>query len=254
MSKGSPTASPAPPTWLLIVAGAAAIGLFLGLIGPFGSYQNGPTWQRVAYWIATLSLGAVAFALPARAILLRGMGRLRTWTWLAALILAASLPFAALIAVIASAVWPHLASRGALEWYGQVLAISTPLVIGQALLTIRNRGQQAAIRAPVQSAAPTNLLGMPPSEVLCLRMEDHYVRVYSRAGSRLVLATLGQAIEAVAPREGLRVHRSWWVARDGVDQMMVDGRNLRLRLANGIEAPVARSAIAPLRAAGWLGV
>ncbi|MDO9433017.1 MAG: LytTR family DNA-binding domain-containing protein [Phenylobacterium sp.] len=252
MSRGSPTAPPAPRIWLMTLAGAAAIGLFLGLIGPFGSYLTGPSWQRVAYWVATLSLGAVAFALPARVILHRGMGRLRTWIWLAALILTASLPFAALIAVIASAVWPHLASRGLLEWYGQVLAISTPLVVGQALLSTRNRAQQAPIDTPAPSATPTNLLGTPPSEVLCLRMEDHYVRVYTRSGSRLVLATMGQAIAAVAPREGLRVHRSWWVARDGVDQVMVEGRNLRLRLTNGVEAQVARSAIAPLRAAGWL--
>lgn len=233
----------------MTLAGAAAIGLFLGLMGPFGSYLSGPPWQRVVYWIATVSLGAVAFALPARAILHRGMGRRRTWVWLAALVLAVSLPFAALIGLIASAVWPHLASRGLLEWYGQVLAVSAPLMIGQALLSSR---RPASVKSPDQPAAPTNLLGANPSEVLCLRMEDHYVRVYTRSGSRLVLATLGQAISAIAPREGLRVHRSWWVARDGVDQVMVEGRNLRLRLTNGVEAPVARSGIASLRSAGWL--
>lgn len=234
----------------MVLAGAAAIGLFLGLIGPFGSYLSGPPWQRVAYWVATLSLGAVAFALPARAILHRGMGRLRTSVWLAALVAAVSLPFAALVGLIASAIWPQLASRGMLDWYGQVLMIATPLVVGQALLSLSNRAQRPL--AKPQSAAPTNLLGANPSEVLCLRMEDHYVRVYTRAGSRLVLATLGQAIAAVAPREGLRVHRSWWVARDAVDQVMVDGRNLRLHLTNGVEAPVARSGITSLRSAGWL--
>lgn len=236
----------------MTLAGAAAIGLFLGLMGPFGSYLHGPSWRRIVYWIATVSLGAVAFALPTRAILHRGLGRLRTWTWLAALILVVSLPFAALVAVIASATWPQLASRGLLEWYGQVLAVAAPLVVGQALLIIGYRAQQTSIKAPAPSAAPTNLLATNPSEVLCLRMEDHYVRVYTRSGSRLVLATLGQAIAAVTPREGLRVHRSWWVARDGVDQVMVEGRNLRLRLTNGVEAPVARSGIASLRSAGWL--
>lgn len=236
----------------MTLAGVAAIGLFLGLMGPFGSYLSGPPWQRVVYWIATVSLGAVAFALPARAILNLGMGRGRTWAWLAALVLAVSLPFAALIGLIASAVWPDLASRGLLEWYGQVLAVAAPLVIGQALLSNRHRAQQAFVKSPDQPASPTNLLGTVASEVLCLRMEDHYVRVYTRSGSRLVLATLGQAIAAVAPREGLRVHRSWWVARDGVDQVKIEGRNLRLRLTNGVEAPVARSGIASLRSAGWL--
>lgn len=254
MTKGSPTTPFAPPIWLMTLAGAAAIGLFLGLIGPFGSYLSGPSWQRIAYWVATLSLGAIAFALPTQAILYRGMGRRRTWAGLAALVVAVSLPFAALIGLIASAVWPDLASRGLLEWYGQVLAITTPLVVGQALLSTRSRGQQAMVTATARSLPPASLLGIPPSEVLCLRMEDHYVRVYTPSGSRLVLATLGQAIAAAAPREGLRVHRSWWVARDAVDQVMIDGRNLRLRLTNGVEAPVARSAVAALRAASWFDI
>ena len=83
-------------------------------------------------------------------------------------------------------------------------------------------------------------------------MEDHYVRVHTDAGSRLVLATLTQAIAALGRQPGLRVHRSWWVASQAVAGVAADGRKLRLRLANGISAPVARSAVAAVRQAGWL--
>jgi DNA-binding LytR/AlgR family response regulator len=84
-------------------------------------------------------------------------------------------------------------------------------------------------------------------------MEDHYVRVHTARGSRLVLATLGQAISAVGAVEGLQIHRSWWVARKAVARPLVDGRNLRLELSNGVSAPVARASVASVRAAGWLG-
>ena len=83
-------------------------------------------------------------------------------------------------------------------------------------------------------------------------MEDHYVRVHAHAGSRLVQATLSQAIAALGGREGLQVHRSWWVASRAVVRAEAHGRNLRLRLANGVVAPVARSAVPTVRAAGWI--
>jgi DNA-binding LytR/AlgR family response regulator len=84
-------------------------------------------------------------------------------------------------------------------------------------------------------------------------MEDHYVRVHTASGSRLVLATLGQAMAALKGAPGLQVHRSWWVAEQALERAEPQGRNLRLRLVNGITAPVARSAVPQVRAAGWLG-
>ncbi|CAN7580620.1 LytTR family transcriptional regulator DNA-binding domain-containing protein [Phenylobacterium sp. LjRoot225] len=83
-------------------------------------------------------------------------------------------------------------------------------------------------------------------------MEDHYVRVHTAGGSRLVLATFAQAIAAMGRTPGLRVHRSWWVADKAVDRAEAEGRNLRLILTNGVSAPVARSSVAAVREAGWL--
>jgi DNA-binding LytR/AlgR family response regulator len=34
---------------------------------------------------------------------------------------------------------------------------------------------------------------------------------------------------------------------------VTSGRNLILRLSNGLEVPVSRASVAKLRAAGWLG-
>lgn len=42
------------------------------------------------------------------------------------------------------------------------------------------------------------------------------------------------------------------VARDAVSGMVEEGRTVRLRLANGLEVPVARNRVAVLRSEGWL--
>ncbi|RYG88201.1 MAG: hypothetical protein EON59_05155 [Alphaproteobacteria bacterium] len=63
---------------------------------------------------------------------------------------------------------------------------------------------------------------------------------------------MGQAVAAVGVREGLRVHRSWWVAHEAVEAAFLDARQWKPRLRGGLEAPVSRSNTARLREAGWI--
>jgi DNA-binding LytR/AlgR family response regulator len=83
-------------------------------------------------------------------------------------------------------------------------------------------------------------------------MEDHYVRIHTAAGSRLVEGPFERVIATMGDLEGLRVHRSWWVARAAVVGVEAEGRNLKLRLANDLRAPVSRASVAKLRQVGWL--
>ena len=83
-------------------------------------------------------------------------------------------------------------------------------------------------------------------------MEDHYVRVHTEAGSELLHMPLKAALAALSDVEGLQTHRSWWVARGAVQEVVRSGRNLRLSLVNGMTVPVARASVARLKQAGWL--
>src|SRR5262249_30412574 len=112
--------------------------------------------------------------------------------------------------------------------------------------------RRAYARAIGGAKAPDDLLGCAPSEVLCLSMEDHYVRVHTAGGSRLVLATLAPAITALNGAPGQPNQRSLWAAEKAVAGAAAHGRNLRLTLVTGLTAPVARSSVAAVRAAGWL--
>jgi len=83
-------------------------------------------------------------------------------------------------------------------------------------------------------------------------MEDHYLRVYTRLGSDLILMRMRDALAELDGLDGAQIHRSWWVARAAVERVVRDGRNVTLALPGGLQAPVARSQVAVLKAAGWL--
>ena len=242
---------------LLVATGA---GVFLGLVGPFGSYLNGPPLVRLGYWIVALWTGTCLFGVILRPMI-RGARRFRL-PLAAALALATALacfPIALLCHVAARMLWPGpIGHIGLLAFYGQTLVISSPIALGYSLLGAR-RPPARIVPPPPPPPPPlgADFLSRLPAglgrELVALQMEDHYVRAHTSKGSALILIPLHQAIRELDGMPGLRVHRSWWVARDAVTGCVRDGRNVRLRLLNGVQAPVARACVAQARAAGLLG-
>ncbi len=248
--------------WGLDLVVATSSGFFLGLVGPFGSYLNGSHLVTVAYWIAAVWAGMILFGVTLRpAIRLASRWRLPRVAMLAVVTPLVAMPLALLCHVAAATLWPVQIDRiGLLAWYGQTLVISVPLAMSYGFARgtggAREAGSLPAAASP--GSASGRLLARLPAglgrEVIALQMEDHYVRVHTAKGSGLVLIPLRQAVQELgaAGRGGLKVHRSWWVARQAVRGFGRDGRNLRLRLSNGLEVPVARTSVAEVRAAGWL--
>jgi hypothetical protein len=242
----------------MILLGATLAGLFLALLGPFGSYLNGGFATRALYWIAASWLGLALYGLCLRAGL-RFLHRLggSPWPALAATILVGSLPQAAATRAAAFALWPELARIGPspILWYLQVVALATPWTLAYALATGRFARRHREAPRPLAPGEPALLAKLPLQlgrKVICLCMEDHYVRVHTPAGSALLLMPLGQAIAEAAPLVGVKTHRSWWVARDAVVRTEGGPRAMRLHLTNGLIAPVSRAAVTILRKEGWL--
>ncbi len=239
--------------WARDLAFAAALGCALGLIGPFGTFVQAGLLLRLAYWIGLSVAATPIYGVAIRAaVTLDGRLRLPGAAWMALLALLAAAPTALFSSLVATAVWPFLRAMPPAGWLGQAAAVSLVIVTPYGVFSRRLAPFNARqIDRPGASPAPASLKGR--RDLICLQMEDHYVRAHTQAGSELILVPMRDAIESLDPDLGRRVHRSWWVARDAVVEPMTDGRNLRLRLTNGIEAPVSRSQVAPLRAAGWLG-
>lgn len=242
--------------WAIDFAVAVTVGVFVGVIGPYGSYLNGAPGPRVFHFIVCFCVGTLIFGVLQR-LTVAGAERwkLPVWPAIGVTLLVGCLPLALFIGWLATALWPFLRGRiGFWEWYGQCVFLSGPIlsfVVARRVLKTRAAHRPGPLGE--RPAAPAALL--PSGEVLCLRMEDHYVRVHTLNGSRLVPGPFERVIAGVTGQgasEGMRVHRSWWVARAAVIGVVADGRNLRLTLRGDLTAPISRASVAKLREAGWL--
>lgn len=237
------------------MTGCIAAGIAFGIVGPFGTFVNGPLPTLIAYWTAVLMFSGLVLGILVRwTCAWVHCRRLPCWVWMAGILMASVSPLAIVSRTMASALWPDVGtSVGWIEWYGQTFVLSAICLLLYVAIRFRTLWPFVAVNGT--SGAPQVTDRLSPRlrrSVICLQMEDHYVRLHTQSGSRLLLIPLGQAIAQLNTVEGLQVHRSWWVARHAVQGVIRDGRNLRLRLTTGMEAPVARAKVAKLRSAGWL--
>jgi hypothetical protein len=98
-----------------------------------------------------------------------------------------------------------------------------------------------------QATAPqTGFLSKIPPElgksVVALEAQEHYVRVYTSAGSDLILYRFGDAVtELEASALGVQVHRSYLIDPNQIIETKRSGRSMVLVMSNGLNVPVSRS-------------
>ncbi|NIJ08353.1 hypothetical protein FHS31_001970 [Sphingomonas vulcanisoli] len=241
-----------------------ALGLVMGLIGPMGSFAM-PLLPRTLNWIALSLLGYACFrpVIAAGQVLTEQTGL----PYGIALVLAcaiAAIPTAAIVCWLGAGFQiDRVSLAGMTKVYPYVLIVGG-IATAVQLLAFRHRtAAPAATPEPVAAPAiveappprPAFLDRLPPhlgSDLLALENEDHYVRAHTAQGSTLILMRLRDAVAELEGIEGARVHRSWWVARAAVAEVVRRDRATALRLVNKLDVPVARSELPGLRANGWL--
>ena len=252
---------------LVDLAVMTVIGVVLALVGPFGSF-NDPLAIRLMVWVGFAWLGYFLYApIDTIAQRLAPVLDLPEWSLRLVACMVASVPMA--VATYAIPRWPdNLQWPGAdlaLTHYLYVLMIGGLITVINTLVRVRRAEPTPVVAAAAEpppsldaeptATAPRFIDRLPAelgSELIALEMEDHYVRAHTALGSELVLLRLRDAIAELDGIEGLQVHRSWWVARSAVEDVVREGRNVRLKLARGIEAPVSRANVAMLKEAGWI--
>jgi hypothetical protein len=259
-----------PREWAIDLATATVIGVFLGVIGPFGSFNGGHFELRVVFWVVTVWMGYIVLSSITRLSLWVATGfDIPVWFAMAVGVALGCIPLGLMIAFFSAWFWQgetgHLSPF--IVWYGETVAIAEPFsfayyFIGRRSIHTGQHPPPAAdcalrIDEPVadQNGGATFLDRMPPRMgrvLLCLQMEDHYVRAHTQKGSDLILISLKDAIAELGDTPGMQVHRSWWVAKDAVSGPVANGRNLSLRLVNGVLVPVSRASVAKLKAAKWI--
>ncbi len=241
------------------------VGLALGLFGPFGTYDF-QTPLRLLYWTGFLLAGYFIFRpLITVGYWLSDTFGLSPFVGIALALVLASVPMTMLVALMLSG----FDVARAMRWNGLGLLYFQVWLIGflvNALFVLLYRGtgpvvvgaveESRVAPSPVADSATVSpfLDQLPPGfgEIIAIKAEDHYVRVFSRARDVMILGRLRDAAAAMAGIEGMQVHRSWWVARAAVCGARREGRALSLRLVNEIDVPVAREMASAVRSAGWL--
>lgn len=270
MNQATDNPGPHPARQIVIdLAVMTVIGILLALLGPFGSFQA-PFSLRLVYWLGLAWAGYACYRPIGGLISRHGvMLDLPEWTlWLIACLIA-TVPMTMVVWLV-SALPPPLelpSLEGWLVTYGYVLAIGS--VVTMVFYLIQTGEVQAAVApspppmsepvsaepGPAPPAAARLLARLPlalGTEVIALEMEDHYLRVHTRAGSDLILLRMRDAVAELEGMDGAQVHRSWWVSRAAVERIERDGRNVRLVLPGGLAVPVARNMVPVLKTSGWL--
>lgn len=235
----------------------AVIGLAV-MIGPFGTFGLSVA-ERTQYWAGIILLNWAQLRVL-QALFFRFAGHERFWLATLGSTFIASFPATFEVLWLEAAFRPETRMQiDFVELYPQVLVLTLAVMAPVSWFFFR-RAMEAEIEAlsmpPAATVADSAFHRRIPlslgRDLHALQAEDHYVRVYTAVGDDLVLHRFSDAVAELADHDGLQVHRSWWVARDGVARAVRRDRKVWLRLKNGQEAPVSRTYMAAVREAGWL--
>jgi len=131
-----------------------------------------------------------------------------------------------------------------------------PLLHGQTLHSETDRSPETSLAAPelsdrldksntTSSPTPTRatwrerLPAEIGSDVIAVSSELQYLRVWTTRGCALILGALAD-VESETAENGLRVHRSWWVAAGHVVRVRRTATSAVCLMSDGREVPVSR--------------
>ena len=81
-------------------------------------------------------------------------------------------------------------------------------------------------------------------------MQDHYINVVTSRGQELLLLRMGDAEKETTGIEGLRIHRSHWIAIEGIKSVDRQNGNYVVEMLDGAKLPISRGQVQAARDAG----
>lgn len=241
-------------TGLAEFAGLALFGVFMAAFNAFDT-DRAPRLVGVAYWIIVMVGGGVIGALI-EPLLLRIAALARRPVLRGAAQAMAMTPPIALYVWLMSAVMfgQGIDPARLIGLLPAVLSVNAAVVILAVVVRRALSGPPPPPR-PAHAAPRTLAEKLPPrlarARLLAVTAEDHYLRVRTEVGDDLVLMRFADALAALAELDGVRTHRSWWVARDAVDTARWRKGRGELTLSNGVTVPVSAAYAAAIKKAGW---
>ena len=237
------------------------IGIFIGFLAPFGMHTFSPM-VLIPYWAVTCLMGYWVFS-PVYDVVVRKLENQIPSIWLrrGLSLLVSTTLFSLLLPL-----WNMLTLSSSFNYLdGVAFAFPNVLVIGLALTLIsvakRNYFEQrqrlqnidhhntlAAEEKVIQTLAEKQLddfLKLLPIEkqgrLICLEMDDHYLKVHTSNGQHMLLMRFKDALDRLSAYPGLQTHRSWWVAEEAISKIEKQGRKRMIHLSNNLQVPVSKT-------------
>ncbi len=241
--------------WLRVYVVSLAMAVFLTLISAVGSGAL-PLLPRLGYWLVAILGGTVAtqwVSLVVSRLALEPVPDTVT-------LFVASTPVIILVVWGLTAIYLGRAPIAANlpSYVVPVTVITAVMSVLHYLFTRRPRQSHAHIGQSEPAIAPGSAFRarLPAkyreAEILALSAEDHYLRVHTSEGEALILMRLYDAIRELDGIEGSQTHRSWWVAKNAIKEVVRSGGKVTLTIAGRLHIPVSRSYAKTLKAEGWL--
>ena len=232
-----------------VILGVAALLTF------FGVYTTDePLWARYLMWVITCTVGGTAAAYTVPLVFEKKVAGdiLAVQTIIAAAIISGPVLLSLYLFMGAFGLW--LPVRYLPMQYVYVFAVTLVLTLIGVLTARATRPAPAPAGASDANTTGQFLDRLPVkyrgASLWAVSSEDHYLRVHTDRGEELILMRLADAVRELAGAEGVQVHRSWWVAKDGVADTRRENGKLVLVLRSGTEVPVSRTYLPAAREAG----
>jgi DNA-binding LytR/AlgR family response regulator len=243
-----------PRFWATFVT----IVLIFALTGPYGTLDRLMPGARLGYWLALHAMAwsiAIVFSVIAETLLRRYVASMFARMMIGSVV--AALPIGFGITLVDFAFFGTLPTvSGSLR---QSLG-SIPLCALFCILTYLTMHRQIAMATAETDLTEPTTISMPEirprapqppilsrlkpenrGALIRLTVRDHYTEVVTTRGRELVLLRFGDALMEIGNIEGIRLHRSHWVATDQVASLKRDNGKLFVVARDGIEMPVSRS-------------
>lgn len=235
------------------------IVMIFAITGPYGTLARLMPGARLGYWLTLHAVAwsiAIVFSVIAEILLRERMSSMFARMMTGSVIAAFPIGFG--IGLVDLAFFGTIPSvSGSLL---QALA-SIPLCMLFCFLTYLTMHEQIATAAegfpkdepatdPIKTSDTKDLPPQVPilsrlkpenrGALIRLAVRDHYTEVVTSRGRELVLLRFGDALMEIGGTEGLRLHRSHWIAADYVAGLKRDNGKLLVVTRDGLEMPVSR--------------
>ena len=231
-----------------VLVGMLAVGLILGVSGPFDTIDALSLMPRLFYWLVVVVLTFATGSLISTVVHTMLDKRIG---WLAYVVstLAIGLGVTAIVGLInlvVIGVWSQTWSSF-LEQLG-VITLICGVIEFSSFAIHRGKGAEVEKSVPLLDRLPFDKRG----KIVALSAEDHYVRIATTKGTELVLMRLSDAVREVGDTPGLQIHRSHWIATDQAKKVTRVGDRAEVSFEDGTTLPVSRGYMAAAREAGLL--